>query len=125
MKTIPIFRVRDMRASIEFYTQTLDFELKYAQDSADDWVVDLVNGEAEIQLPRVEGDQVFGFAINVAVENIDDLFAKYKARGLDASNKPDSPVHQSPINQSWGRREFYVTDLDGNTLRFGQVIENE
>ena len=29
-------------------------------------------------------------------------------------------VHEGPIDQSWGTREFYVDDPDGNTLRFTQ-----
>ncbi|WP_432327650.1 hypothetical protein ACRQ5D_30765 [Mucilaginibacter sp. P25] len=32
----------------------------------------------------------------------------------------ESPVHQGPTDQTWGTREFYVTDTDGNTLRFCQ-----
>ena len=43
-----------------------------------------------------------------------------RARGLDPSGKPDSPVHQGPLDQTWGTREFYVDDPDGNTLRFTQ-----
>jgi hypothetical protein len=31
-------------------------------------------------------------------------------------------VHEGPIDQSWGMREFYVTDEDGNTLRFGRPL---
>ena len=27
---------------------------------------------------------------------------------------------EGPIDQIWGTREFYVNDLDGNTLRFVQ-----
>jgi len=53
---------------------------------------------------------------------VDALFAKYKDRGLDTSAKLDSPVHQGPVDQTWGRRELYVTDPDGNTLRFCQNI---
>jgi len=29
-------------------------------------------------------------------------------------------VHLGPVDQTWGTREFYVTDLEGNTLRFMQ-----
>jgi hypothetical protein len=29
-------------------------------------------------------------------------------------------VHEGPIEQTWGTREFYVDDPDGNTLRFTQ-----
>ena len=120
---IPIFRCRNMKDAISFYTNILDFELKESGASPDDWVVVLANGDAELLLTSLEGDQKIGIAANVLVENIDDLFAKYLKRGLDISNKGGSPVHQGPIDQSWGNREFYVTDIDGNTLRFFKPIQ--
>lgn len=123
MKMIPILRCKDMKESIAFYTKILDFELKYPNSSSEDWVVNLVNGEAEIQLTRLEQDQPLGLAVNVRVEDVDELFEKYLKRGLSTSNKEESPVHQRPLNQSWGVREFYVTDPNGNTLRFGKPIE--
>jgi hypothetical protein len=43
--------------------------------------------------------------------------------GLDTSSKQGSPVHQGPLDQSRGMREFYVNDPNGNTLRFGKTIE--
>jgi uncharacterized glyoxalase superfamily protein PhnB len=66
----------------------------------------------------MSGDGAFGCAINVEVDDVDALFATYVARGLDPSHHPDSPVHQGPTDQTWGTRELYVTDPDGNTLRF-------
>lgn len=123
MKMIPILRCKDMKESIAFYTKILDFELRYPNSSSEDWVVNLVNGEAEIQLTRLEQDQPLGLAVNVRVEDVDELFEKYLKRGLSTSNKEESPVHQRPLNQSWGVREFYVTDPNGNTLRFGKPIE--
>lgn len=122
MKMIPIFRCSDMKKSIAFYTGILDFELKDSDASPEDWVVVLVKGEAELLLTSVEGDQKVGIAANALVKDMDSLFEKYVKRGLDTSNKKSSPVHQSPVNQSWGNREFYVTDPDGNTLRFVQPI---
>jgi catechol 2,3-dioxygenase-like lactoylglutathione lyase family enzyme len=120
MQMIPLFRCSNMQAAIDFYTRILDFELKEPGASANDWVVLLQNGEAELMLTILEGDQRMGIAANVRVKNIDALFANYKSRGLDTSHKKDSPVHQGPLDQSWGNREFYVTDGDGNTLRFIQ-----
>jgi catechol 2,3-dioxygenase-like lactoylglutathione lyase family enzyme len=124
MKMIPIFRCRNMKDAIFFYTTILDFELKEAGASPDDWVVALTNGDAELLLTTLEGDQKIGIAANVLVEDIDSFFEKYIRRGLDTSNKEGSPVHQGPLNQSWGNREFYVTDADGNTLRFVQPIND-
>ena len=118
MKMIPLFRTRNMKEAIVFYTNILDFELSEPGASPNDWVVLLANGDAELMLTSLEGDQKLGIAANVLVDNIDELFEKYKKRGLDTSRKVDSPVHQGPIDQTWGTREFYVTDDDGNTLRF-------
>jgi hypothetical protein len=36
--------------------------------------------------------------------------------------RPESPVHNSPVDQTWGAREFYVNDPAGNTLRFAQSV---
>lgn len=125
MKMIPIFRCRNMKEAISFYTGILDFKIKEPGASADDWVVALINGDAELILTSLEGDQKIGIATNVLVQGIDQLFEKYIGRGLDTSNKENSPVHQGPFDQSWGNREFYVTDVDGNTLRFIQPINSE
>lgn len=107
-----------MKDAIAFYTGTLDFEMKYNDASAGDWVVDLINDGIEIQLTIVESDHLFGSVVNVWVDDVDALFKRYLNRGLDVSQQKESPVHQGPLDQTWGTREFYVTDNDGNTLRF-------
>jgi uncharacterized glyoxalase superfamily protein PhnB len=84
--------------------------------------VDLINEGAELQLSILPGDQKPGTAVNIRVDDVDTLFKKYVQRGLDTAMKKDSPVHQGPVNQTWGVREFYVTDPSGNTLRFGRVL---
>lgn len=115
---IPLFKCRNMKNAVAFYTGVLDFKLKYAEASVNDWVVDLINEGTELQLTVLESDNLFGSVVNVWVDDIDGLFNKYLERGLDTSNKKNSPVHQGPLDQTWGTREFYVTDDDGNTLRF-------
>lgn len=66
------------------------------------------------------GDGEFGQAIVVLTEDVDALFRKFKERGLETPGNPDSPVHEGPTDQTWGTREFWVDDPDGNTLRFTQ-----
>jgi len=122
MKVVPIIKCRNMAKSLDFYTKILDFELKYP-DSITDPVINLVNGDAEIQLSTMRGDSLFGCAVNVYVDDVDTLFAKYVSRGLDTSGNRRSPVHQGPLNQTWGTREFYVDDPNGNTLRFAMDME--
>ncbi len=121
MKMIPLLKCSNMKEAIAFYTGVLDFELNDKHASAADPVVDLVNGDAVMQLTILEGNYLFGSVINIRVDNVDVLFKKYLDRGLVIpAEKIDSPVHKSPVDQSWGLREFYVTDTDGNTLRFSQ-----
>lgn len=123
MKMIPFLRCLNMKDAIDFYTKILDFQLKEKNASADDWVVILINGDAELGLTALEGDQKLGINVFVRVDDVDGLFKKYISRGLLVPNNPDSPVHNGPIDQTWGMREFYVTDPSGNTLRFGGIIK--
>ena len=122
MKIIPLLKVRDMRAAIKYYTEVLDFCITWPEDTFDSPVVDLGHEEMELQITTHESEWLFGSIVYVYTTDVDTLFDKYKSRGLDTTAKPDSPVHQGPLNQTWGRREFYVTDADGNTLRFCQNI---
>jgi len=122
MRVIPVIRCTDVKTSLAFYTGILGFEKKHPGASDNDWVVDLVQGEAQVQLSQHAGDGAFGCAVNIRVKDVDGLFKKYLDRGLDTTGHEGSPVHRGPVDQTWGIREFYVTDGDGNTLRFGQLI---
>lgn len=117
---IPLFKCRDLKRSVGFYTNVLNFRLKYPEETADDGVVDLISEFGELQLTVYESDRLFGSVVNVWVDDVDSRFKFYVSRGLDTSEKKNSPVHQGPTDQTWGTREFYVTDIDGNTLRFCQ-----
>lgn len=123
MRAIPVIRCSDVKRSLAFYTGILGFQKKYLEASDTDWVVDLVQGDAEIQLSQHAGDGAFGCAINVRVNDVDGLFKTYLDRGLNTKGHENSPVHCGPVDQTWGVREFYVTDMDGNTLRFGEPIQ--
>jgi catechol 2,3-dioxygenase-like lactoylglutathione lyase family enzyme len=114
-----------MRAALAFYTGVLDFERVDGDDTLDDPCVSaLARGGDYIFLSSHRGDGEFGQAITVLTDDVDALFRKFRQRGLATPGNPDAPqmVHEGPIDQSWGTREFYVDDPDGNTLRFTQGI---
>jgi len=118
---IPTVRSGDIDRSIAFYTGVLDFDLRGRWPAGGDpSFAILTRGGDTLYLSSHAGDGVFGQAVVVLAADVDDLFATFCARGLDLSAKPDSPVHQAPLDQTWGTREFYVNDPDGNTLRFTQ-----
>jgi catechol 2,3-dioxygenase-like lactoylglutathione lyase family enzyme len=128
MAIIPTVRCRNMAASIRFYTEVLDFDcVDGGKDEGDPSFSVIVREGDSLFLSSHRGDGTFGQAIAVLVDDIDDLFRKFRTRGLKTPGDPDAPehVHEGPIDQSWGTREFYVDDPDGNTLRFikGFMVE--
>jgi catechol 2,3-dioxygenase-like lactoylglutathione lyase family enzyme len=121
MAIIPTVRCSNMRQSLAFYTNVLDFELVGGDnDSADPSFSVLSRDGGRLFLSSHRGDGEFGQAVVLTTDNLDALFRKFRERGLRTPGNPDSPVHEGPIDQTWGTREFYVDDPDGNTLRFTQ-----
>lgn len=120
MAIIPTIRVRSIREATAFYTRILDFRVVEGGDEDDPAMAVLKRGEDRLWLSSYTGDGQFGQAVVITTRKIDQLFASFLARGLKAPDDPASPVHQGPIDQSWGTREFYVRDPSGNTLRFVQ-----
>jgi catechol 2,3-dioxygenase-like lactoylglutathione lyase family enzyme len=123
MPIIPTIRSRNMRASLAFYTGVLDFERVDGDDTPDDPTFSvLMRDGGYIFLSSHRGDGEFGQAIAILTDDVGAIFRKFRARGLQTPGDPDAPtmVHEGPIDQTWGTREFYVDDPDGNTLRFTQ-----
>ncbi len=50
MKLIPLLRVRNIKEAIAFYTNVLDFKLKYPDEEVNIFCMNLINGDAEFQL---------------------------------------------------------------------------
>ena|SRR6516162_1757157 len=126
MAIIPTVRCANMRTSLAFYTGVLDFRRVGGDDQLDDPSFSILSrGVDQLFLSSHRGDGEFGQAIVVTTDDVDALCRKLRGRGLQTPGDPEAPehVHEGPINQSWGTREFYVDDPDGNTLRFIQALQ--
>lgn len=120
MPIIPTVRCRCMRASLAFYTGILDFT-RAGDEPIDDPAFCALRRDGDwLFLSSHRGDGAFGQAVIVVSTDVNRLFQLFLARGLRTPGNPDSPVHEGPTDQTWGSREFYVDDPDGNTLRFVQ-----
>ena len=68
---------------------------------------------------RVIQETVFSARVNrVFVDDVDERYVTFRTRGLNTTQRPESPIHTAPVDQTWGLREFAVTDPDGNNLCF-------
>jgi catechol 2,3-dioxygenase-like lactoylglutathione lyase family enzyme len=121
MAIIPTVRCRSIKISLAFYTGVLDFERVDGDDDLDDPSFSVLSREGhQLILSSHGGDGSFGQAIAITTDDVNALFRKFRERGLNTPGDPNAPraVHEGPIDQSWGTREFYVDDPDRNTLRF-------
>ena len=123
MSIIPTVRCSNMKTSLAFYTGVLDFTRIGGDDDPADPSFSVLEREGhQLTLSSHKGDGTYGQAIGITTNDVDALCRKFRARGLRTPGNPDAPkmVHEGPIDQSWGTREFYVDDPDHNTLRFVQ-----
>jgi catechol 2,3-dioxygenase-like lactoylglutathione lyase family enzyme len=121
MKIVPVIKSSDLQRSLHFYIEVLDFERKwpgYEDREMANGIIDLVRDGAELQLSRHSEDGVFGSVNRVFVDDVDERYVTFGTRGLNTTQRPESPIHTSPVDQTWGLREFAVTDPDGNNLCF-------
>jgi uncharacterized glyoxalase superfamily protein PhnB len=122
MRAVPVFWSSDLVRSLAFYIQVLEFELRYPEYrelALRNGVVDVVCNGAVVQLSIHMGSNPTPSSLNLeldSAEEVDAAFARLTARGLDQSHRLESPVHLAPLDQTWGTREFYITDPDGNCL---------
>jgi catechol 2,3-dioxygenase-like lactoylglutathione lyase family enzyme len=121
MAIIPVVRCSRIKASVEFYTKTLDFQLADDDSLNDPAFIFLRRSGDLLAVSSYGGGPIRRSVAVVMTEDVDALFTKFLARGLKPA-KPDSPVHRGPTDQTWGTREFYVDDPDGNTLAFTQAM---
>jgi len=124
MKAVPVLYSSDLIRSLTFYTSILDFELRYPayrELALRNGVIDLICDAAILQLTMHMGKHPTPSSVNIELDHpaeVDALFAHYTTRGFDQSHRTNSPVHLAPLDQTWGTREFYADDPDGNTLCF-------
>lgn len=113
---IPVLRVTSSREAERFYCDQLGFELRFAyrvDESMDDpCYMGLTANGTWLHVSSFPGDGVVGGVAYLRVDDVDAIFATLVENGV--------AVDLEPTDQSWGNREVYVKDPDGNTLRYAQ-----
>jgi uncharacterized glyoxalase superfamily protein PhnB len=110
----PLLHVSNSAAAQKFYCDQLGFKLEFAHQAAekldDPCYMGLSRDGVWIIVSSFSGDGVAGGVVNINVEDVDALHAEFVAKGVN--------IDLEPIDQTWGTREMYVKDADGNCLRF-------
>ena len=111
---IPVLHVSSATAAEEFYCGRLgftqDFAYRIDEPNPDPCYMGVVRDSVELHLSSFSGDGVAGGVVFVIVDDVDALHAELIASGV--------PIALPPTDQSWGNREMYVEDADGNSIRF-------
>ncbi|NNE25857.1 MAG: VOC family protein [Saprospiraceae bacterium] len=110
--------------TFNFYKDKMNFALEHHWDRSDDdkgALFKVGKGLIEILLRPKDVNKRYsgldyripqGVFMGIQVDNIDELFEKYKAIGI--------PFKQEIKDQPWGHRSFYVYEPNGLILGFFQ-----
>lgn len=122
MSIEPFVKCSDIKTSLHFYSQILDFKVIQAPDPNPEAflaVYAFLEREGSfIHLSEHSGDGVFGNVLYVRVKNLDATYQALLSNGLQVQGK--AGITMEPVTQTWGMKEFSVVDPDGNRITFGQ-----
>jgi catechol 2,3-dioxygenase-like lactoylglutathione lyase family enzyme len=113
-QAIPVLHVSSSAAAEEFYCDQLGFRQEFAyrvdENKADPCYMGLVRDDARLHVSSFSGDGISGSVVYLLVDNVDSLHEELLQKRV--------PIELEPIDQTWGNREMYVNDPDGNNIRF-------
>jgi catechol 2,3-dioxygenase-like lactoylglutathione lyase family enzyme len=110
---IPVLHVSKSLAAAEFYCGSLGFTREFAYrpfGGSDPCYMGLTRDDVELHVSSFPGDGVAGGVVFLLVRDVDELFKELRDRGVT--------IDLEPTDQSWGNREMYIHDPDGNSIRF-------
>ena len=111
---IPVLHVSSSAAAEDFYCARLGFRRQFAYRVDEMWpdpcYMGLMRDGAQLHISSFSGDAVPGGVVYLLVDDVDALQAELVAKGV--------AIDLAPTDQTWGNREMYVRDPDGNSIRF-------
>lgn len=113
---IPLLHISNCAAAEHFYCNQLGFRREFAPRpdgvAAEPCYMGVSRDNVWLHLSSFSGDGVCGGVANLIVDAVDALHQEFVAKGV--------AIAVEPVDQTWGSREMYVKDADGNCLRFIQ-----
>jgi predicted enzyme related to lactoylglutathione lyase len=115
----PTLHVADMRRALSFFEGSLGFRCTFKlHDDLHPEIPYAIVERDEVAIHLQRREEAAGMsACYVTVDDADSLWAEVQKAGVRVMR----PIE----NSSYGGRDFTIADPDGNTLGFGQPIDNE
>ena len=117
LQAVAVLRVSDFEAAEAFYCDKLGFTKNRAyrpdENRIDPTYAGLSRDGASLHVSSFTGDGALGGVAVINVRDVDGLHGELMSRGVQ--------IDLEPTDQTWGDREMYVKDADGNSLRFCQL----
>lgn len=110
-KTHPIIGTRDINRAIEFYVQSLGFELAFQDNAETPNYLGFRRDEVEVHMQFQYDHEMSTIRLRFLVDDPDALFTEYQQRRVECS---PSGIRDTP----WGTRELALYDTDRNSLTF-------
>lgn len=114
---VPLLHVSNSAAAERFYCDKLGFCLEFAHrandSNADPCYLGISRENIWMHLSSFSGDGVAGGVVNLFVDSVDAMHAELVAKNVT--------IDSGPVDQTWGTREMYVKDTDGNSIRYIQM----
>ena len=112
-RAIPVLHVSSSAAAEEFYCARLGFHQEFAYrpfGGLDPCYMGLARDEARLHVSSFSGDGISGGVVFIVADDVDALHDEFISHG--------AAIDLPPTEQTWGNREMYLSDPDGNSVRF-------
>jgi uncharacterized glyoxalase superfamily protein PhnB len=116
---IPLLHVSDPASAENFYCNQLGFKKTFDYRPFGDtgpWYFGIARDTILIHVSSFPEDGAAGNAIVLIVDNVDALYDEFISKKVK--------IDLEPTDQSWGNREMYIKDANGNSMRFTQPGKN-
>lgn len=118
-KAIAVLHITNAEAAEAFYCERLGFQLDFcapaSESQRDPCYMGVSRDGAALHLSSHAGDGVAGGVALLMCDDVDALHAEFVAHGV--------AIAVGPVDQTWGMRELYVRDPDGNSIRFAAPLK--
>lgn len=101
-----VFAVKDIEKAIQFYTDVLGFEVEFNYGP----YAGIKRDQVSIHLGESDDDTAGKGKVYLLCDEVDAYHDEVKAK--------DAAIKWAPKDYPYGRRDFELTDPDGNSLAF-------